>query len=86
MRNSAGNRGLGWRHRQQRAELLRQTPDGTPCQVCGDPMYPESDPGSVDADHSLPRALGGVHADRLLHRACNRGRGLNEVLITSEDW
>jgi hypothetical protein len=47
-------------------------------------MWPQSDPGSLDADHTLPRAQGGTVADRLLHARCNRGR--KPGLITSEVW
>ena len=85
-RSNTTARGLGWRHQQQRSELLRQTPDGTPCQECSQPMYPQSDPSSVDADHSQARSRGGTTADRLLHSACNRSRGAGHELRTSEEW
>lgn len=67
--------GLGWEHQQVRAQLLRSTPDGWPCPACHLPMYPKTDPGSLDADHSQPRSLGGTRADRLMHASCNRRRG-----------
>lgn len=68
-------RGMGWDHQQQRQHLLRTTPEGFPCPVCLLPMHPRTNPGSLDADHSVPRSLGGTRADRLTHRSCNRARG-----------
>jgi hypothetical protein len=68
-------RGLGHEHQQQRARLLADTPDGMPCPLCHQPMYPQSDPSSVHADHTLPRSLGGTIADRLVHARCNMSRG-----------
>ncbi len=82
-------RGLGHEHQKRRAKLLRSHIDGTPCAWCGEPMYLAQD---LDADHSVPRALGGTHADRLLHAACNRSRGdgtratMTRALVTSRDW
>ncbi|GAA2022437.1 hypothetical protein GCM10009756_10090 [Pseudokineococcus marinus] len=72
---SSTARGLGYRHQQRRAYLLRVTPDGTPCWWCGRPMYPQTQPGTLDADHGRARAHGGHQADRLLHSPCNRSRG-----------
>lgn len=65
-------RGLGHRHKQRRATLLRNHVDGTPCWWCGKPMYRSQD---LDADHSVSRNAGGKLADRLLHASCNSSRG-----------
>lgn len=65
-------RGLGWQHQKQRARLLRQHQDGDLCGHCGKPMY-KSQP--LQADHTLPRSMGGTKADRLLHAWCNESRG-----------
>lgn len=73
MAGSTTARGLGWRHQQQRARLLRTTPDGTPCGECGRPMWKGTQ--ALDADHVVPRSLGGRLATRLLHASCNRSRG-----------
>jgi hypothetical protein len=72
------DRGLGWKHQQHRASLLRKHIDGTPCWWCGLPMF-KANPLNWDglelaADHSQPRALGGTRADRLLHGRCNSQR------------
>lgn len=81
-------RGLGWQHQQIRRRLIANHRDGTPCWWCGKPMYrepsrnPDYVPGSqapgngaLAADHTLARANGGNHADRLLHGLCNKQRG-----------
>lgn len=64
--------GLGWAHQKRRGVLLDRHVDGTPCAVCGRPMYRSQ---RLQADHSVPRALGGTEADRLLHGRCNESRG-----------
>ncbi|MGW7303932.1 hypothetical protein [Streptomyces sp. NPDC054829] len=64
--------GLGGEHQKQRARLLADLVPGEPCEVCGEPMYPEQD---LDADHEQARALGGTRATRLLHASCNRRLG-----------
>lgn len=64
-------RGLGWRHQQQRERLLRMHRDGAPCWWCGEPMYRSQ---KLDADHEQARVHGGKLADRLLHSSCNRSR------------
>lgn len=64
--------GYGWAHQKARARLLRDLIDGTPCAHCGRPMHHWQ---KLQADHSRPRSLGGQHADRLLHAACNLSRG-----------
>lgn len=33
---------------------------------------------ALAADHSVPRALGGTRADRLLHGICNKRRGTGQ--------
>ena len=75
-------RGLGWRHQQDRDRLLRNHIDGTPCWWCNQPMYrnPENnwDAKALAADHSKSRAFHGTngnHADRPLHDTCNKQRG-----------
>lgn len=76
---SAHQRGLGYAHRKQRENLLRQHLDGAPCWWCGQPMYRLSDSNfdraALEADHSISRSHGGTKADRLLHMTCNRERG-----------
>lgn len=69
--SSTTDRGLGWRHQQQRERLLRAHRDGTPCWWCGEPMYRSQ---ALDADHEEARATGGTRATRLLHASCNRSR------------
>jgi hypothetical protein len=72
MRKATTQRGLGWAHRKRRTALLRSFVEGTLCWWCGKPMHS----GQVlSADHSIPRALGGRVADRLLHAPCNIERG-----------
>jgi hypothetical protein len=68
-------KGLGQRHRQQRERLLRLHVEGSPCQLCGEPMLKSSQ--RLQADHSIPRAIAGPHglADRLVHAACNARAG-----------
>lgn len=71
--------GLGWRHQQQRALLLRRLTDGELCWWCNLPMRKDStknwDGRPLAADHSKARSLGGMLADRLLHYTCNSQRG-----------
>lgn len=74
------DRGLGWQHQQDAARLLRRHVDGTLCWWCGLPMFKAPqlarnwDSKQLAADHSQARALGGQHADRLLHSDCNSQR------------
>jgi hypothetical protein len=54
--------------------------DGWTCQLCGDPVDPESTTGNwaPTLDHIIPRSHGGDHSDgnlRLAHRWCNSVRG-----------
>jgi hypothetical protein len=71
-RRTTTQRGLGWRHKQQVAQLKQRHVDGTPCWWCGQPMFLAQ---GLVGDHSIPRAAGGIIADRLLHSACNAARG-----------
>ena len=61
--------GLGYAHQQARRAAIAAMPDGTPCQLCGQPMRKTQ---KLHYDHIIPRALGG-HAGpmRLVHAACN---------------
>ena len=79
---SATAKGLGYKHQQQRANLLRRHIDGTPCWWCGKPMYKEPirnfDKKALHADHINPRAKAGITnnpPDRLMHHTCNSQRG-----------
>ncbi|MFI6368912.1 hypothetical protein ACIBG0_40075 [Nocardia sp. NPDC050630] len=65
-------RGLGWKHQQERDRLLAKHRDGERCWWCGEPMLKSQD---LAADHTLARAKGGTRADRLLHALCNKQRG-----------
>jgi 5-methylcytosine-specific restriction endonuclease McrA len=80
-------KGLGYRHRQQREHLLRLHVEGSPCGMCCQPMFKHQ---GLDADHSIPRALGGAHrlADRLVHASCNSRAGarLGNLLRRGDDW
>jgi hypothetical protein len=80
-------KGLGYEHQQQRAKLMRQLDDGTPCAHCGRPMYRDAvrnwDSMPLEADHTLPRSRGGTIADRLLHAKCNRSRGAGDDTTTT---
>ena len=71
--------GLGWRHQQQRAILVRRLTDGSLCWWCNLPMHKDAsrnwDSRPLAADHSQARSLGGMLADRLLHYTCNSQRG-----------
>lgn len=72
-------RGLGWRHRQDVANLFRMLVDGTLCWWCARPMFKDKlrnwDSRTLSGDHTHPRAVGGTKADRLLHATCNEQRG-----------
>ncbi|WP_458681939.1 hypothetical protein [Prescottella equi] len=79
MTRTTTEKGLGWKHRQQRERLLRNHVDGTLCWWCNLPMHRDPaknhDGRPLEADHSLARSRGGTKADRLLHAECNRSRG-----------
>jgi hypothetical protein len=78
-RRTTTQKGLGWRHQQERAQLLARHRDGASCWWCGEPMYRKAarnvDGEVLAADHSKARAHGGTTADRLLHGVCNKQRG-----------
>jgi 5-methylcytosine-specific restriction endonuclease McrA len=64
--------GLGWEHQQRRRALLplaygKVCPGG-----CGRVMTADM---KLDLDHSVPRALGGKHGDRIVCSSCNRSAG-----------
>ncbi|UTT48849.1 hypothetical protein [Rhodococcus gordoniae] len=85
-RKKTSARGLGYHHQVRREHLLASHTQGTPCWWCGKPMYREAeanwDKQPLHADHSVARANGGLHADRLLHGSCNakRGKGAQDHL------
>jgi hypothetical protein len=67
-------RGLGWRHQQQRKALLASLVPGTRCPRCGEPMWPRVQ--DLDVDHVVPRSQGGAGGPvRLAHARCNRAHG-----------
>jgi hypothetical protein len=72
-------RGLGYTHQQAVLALFRALVDGALCWWCGKPMHAEPsrnwDGRKLRGDHSIPRAMGGTRADRLLHATCNEQRG-----------
>lgn len=78
-------RGLGWEHQKQRKRLLAKHRDGDLCGHCGEPMF-KSQP--LQADHTIPRSLGGAKADRLLHSWCNesRGNGTRVPATATDAW
>lgn len=71
--------GMGSAHRTQRQHLLRAHVDGTPCELCGRPMYRDDhrnhDGLPLHADHVRKRMDGGTKATRLLHGSCNSRDG-----------
>ena len=79
--------GLGWYHQRDRARLLRELVDGTPCPLVewcdGAPMiHPkrcEFGPCfycTLERDHSIARVLGGHDSPgRLVHSSCNHRAG-----------
>lgn len=73
-RRSTTEKGLGWRHQQERKALLASLVPGTRCPRCGEPMWPRFQ--DLDLDHAVPRAHGGAHGPkRLAHASCNRRHG-----------
>lgn len=72
-------KGMGSAHRTQRQHLLRAHVDGTPCELCGRPMYRDEhrnhDGLPLHADHVHKRMDGGTKATRLLHGSCNSRDG-----------
>lgn len=64
--------GLGHEHRRRKAGLPPAT--GQPCPYCGKPMFSATQ--QLDADHAVPRALGGAAGPlRWAHSSCNRSAG-----------
>ena len=83
-KKSRQERGYDRRHERQRARLMHQLKDGSPCPHCGKPRF--KDPGRnfdgapLEANHSDPLAnyadkRTAPLADELLHRFCNRSLG-----------
>jgi 5-methylcytosine-specific restriction endonuclease McrA len=71
---TTSERGLGTEH-QRNAKIVKARALGTPCPKCGLLMLATS---HMDADHIVPRVLGGTSAMenlRALHRRCNRSSG-----------
>jgi hypothetical protein len=74
-------KGLGNRHRLQRERLMRAHVDGSPCGLCGRPMYRDRaqnhDGQPLHADHEVPRAIAGPQslATRLVCGSCNTREG-----------
>lgn len=71
-RGTTSQAGYGWAHQKARRALLAAHIDGTPCGMCGHPMYRTD---NLHADHTQPRILGGGQADRLVHAQCNLRAG-----------
>jgi 5-methylcytosine-specific restriction endonuclease McrA len=66
--------GLGWGYRKRRDAAIRAMPDGTPCELCGQPMRKKTD--KLQYDHVIPRALGGHNGRcRVVHASCNLRAG-----------
>ena len=62
--------GLGYAHQQARRAAISAMPDGTPCQLCGRPMWKQTQ--KLHYDHVIPRVLGGTDGPmRIVHAACN---------------
>lgn len=75
------SRGYGHNHQTNRNKLLYNHRDGTPCDICGQPMYrnPTQNPdtAALEADHREGDKT--KLAYRLLHRRCNRSISNNWV-------
>lgn len=68
--------GMGWPFQRDRKRAMAALRDGTPCDLCGRPMFREAarnwDGRVLNYDHIVPRALGGAHGPcRLVHQTCN---------------
>jgi hypothetical protein len=76
----------GPEHQRARLRLLRELIAGTPCPLCGEPMYPATE--ELDLDHSDPRAkAAGLPGDRLTHRGCNRSPLLgSHAAAMQKEW
>ena len=65
--------GLGAEHQQARARALAAMAEGTPCEMCGQPMFRAQ---KLHYDHVIPRALGGKNGPRrIVHALCNLRAG-----------
>ncbi len=65
--------GLGWAYRKNRAAAISAMPDGTPCPLCGQPMFKTQ---KLHYDHIVPRALGGAGGPcQIAHAICNMRAG-----------
>jgi len=76
------DKGLGWDHQENRANMLTRFVDGKRCWWCGKPMFKDAkknpDKKALHADHSKSRARFGAFrnaANRFLHDTCNKQRG-----------
>ena len=79
-KKQAHEAGYGWDHRRNRARLMYNLVDGSPCPFCGKALYKEPaknfDGAALEADHTKDIKHHGQNpADRLIHRTCNRSRG-----------
>lgn len=69
-RGSTKQRGLGGTHRRAAEKIVKTA---AVCAICGKPPTAD-DP--LTADHTVPRAHGGVDSPlRAVHRTCNSRRG-----------
>lgn len=70
------DRGLGYTHQKRRRQLLPAALN-TPCPAATSPRCTGlmTDPRRMDLDHTIPRALGGTHGDRIICSPCNRSAG-----------
>lgn len=77
-RGTSTERGFGYEHKQERARLLPLA-YGTICPFHGtDPKCTGVmlEGQSLDLDHEIPRALGGINGPRRIsHASCNRRAG-----------
>lgn len=65
--------GLGWAYRKKRQAAINAMPGGTPCPLCGRPMFKTQ---KLHFDHIVPRALGGADGPcQVAHAACNMRAG-----------
>ena len=72
--------GMGYAWQQDRKRAIAAMPQGTPCPLCGRPMYREAvrnhDGRALHYDHVIPRALGGHDGPRRLTcSTCNMRAG-----------
>ena len=72
--------GMGYAWQQDRKRAITAMPQGTPCPLCGKPMYREAarnhDGRALHYDHIIPRSLGGHDGPkRLTCATCNTRAG-----------